>query len=82
MPMTRIELPAAPPDHQGTDGGAAGGGGRWGSPLEGVPGEAAQIGLHIGRQGGGPEACNGSTNVKDTLIYFVFKFIVDYSFLL
>ena len=26
--------------------------------------------------------CNGSTNVEDTLIYFVFKFIVDYAFLL
>ena len=27
-------------------------------------------------------ACNGSTNVEDTLIYFVSKFIVDYAFLL
>ena len=26
--------------------------------------------------------CNGSTNVEDTLIYFVSKFIVDYAFLL
>ena len=28
------------------------------------------------------EDCNGSTNVEDTLIYFVSKFIVDYAFLL
>ena len=26
--------------------------------------------------------CNGSSNVEDTLIYFVSKFIVDYAFLL
>ena len=26
--------------------------------------------------------CNGSTNVEDTLIYFVFNFIVDYAILL
>ena len=26
--------------------------------------------------------CNGSTNVEDTLIYFVSKFIVEYAFLL
>ena len=26
--------------------------------------------------------CNGSTNVEDTLIYFVTKFIVEYAFLL
>ena len=49
-------VPAAPPDHQGTDGGAAGGRGRRGSPPEGVSGEAAQVGLQVGRQGGGPEA--------------------------
>ena len=47
-------VPAAPPDHQGTDGGAAGGRGRRGSPPEGVSGEAAQVGLQVGRQGGGP----------------------------
>ena len=45
-------IPAAPPDHQGTDGGAAGGRGRWGDPPEGVSGEAAQVGLQVGRQGG------------------------------
>ena len=28
------------------------------------------------------QACNGSTNVEDTLIYFVSKFIVDYASLL
>ena len=49
-------VPAAPPDHQGTDGRAAGGGGRWGSPPEGETGEAAQDGLQVGSQGGGPEA--------------------------
>ena len=27
------------------------------------------------------QGCNGSTNVEDTLIYFVPKFIVDYAFL-
>ena len=53
-------VPAAPPDHQGTDGGAAGGRGRRGSPPEGVSGEAAQVGLQIGRQGGGPEAREGA----------------------
>ena len=37
-------IPAAPPDHQGTDGGAAGGRGRRGSPLEGVSVEAVQVG--------------------------------------
>ena len=42
-------VPAAPPDHQGTDGGAAGGRGRRGSPPEGVSGEAAQVGLQVGR---------------------------------
>ena len=51
---------AAPPDHQGTDGGAAGGRGRRGSPPEGVSGEAAQVGLQDGRQGGGPEAREGA----------------------
>ena len=53
-------VPAAPPDHQGTDGGAAGGRGRRGSPPEGVSGEAAQVGLQVGRQGGGPEAREGA----------------------
>ena len=49
-------VPAAPPDHQGTDGGAASGGAQWGSPPEGVSGEGAQVGLQVGGQGGGPEA--------------------------
>ena len=53
-------VPAAPPDHQGTDGGAAGGRGRRGSPPEGVSGEAAQVGLQVGRQGGGPETREGA----------------------
>ena len=53
-------VPAAPPDHQGTDGGAAGGRGRRGSPPEGVSGEAAQVSLRVGRQGGGPEASEGA----------------------
>ena len=53
-------VPAAPPDHQGTDGGAAGGTGRWGSPLKGVSGEAAQVGLQVGRQGRSPEAREGA----------------------
>ena len=53
-------IPAAPPDHQGTDGGAAGGRGRRGGPPEGVSGEAAQVGLQVRRQGGGPEAREGA----------------------
>ena len=53
-------VPATPPDHQGTDGGAAGGRGRRGSPPEGVSGEAAQVGLQVGRQGRGPEAREGA----------------------
>ena len=53
-------VPAAPPDHQGSDGGAAGGRGRRGSPPEGVSGGAAQVGLQVGRQGGGPEAREGA----------------------
>ena len=53
-------VPAAPPDHQGTDGGAAGGGGQWGSPPEGASGEAAQVGLQVGGQGRGPEACESA----------------------
>ena len=60
MPLTRIEPYRPPPDHQGTDGGAAGGRGRRGSPPEGVSGEAAQVGLQVGRQGGGPEAREGA----------------------
>ena len=36
-------VPAAPPDHQGTDGGAAGGRGRRGSPPEGVSGDARRL---------------------------------------
>ena len=39
-------VPAAPPDHQGTDGG--------------VSGEAAQVGLQVGRQGRSPEAREGA----------------------
>ena len=53
-------VPAVPPDHQGTDGGAAGGRGRQGSPPEGVSGVAAQVVLQVGRQGGGPEAREGA----------------------
>ena len=53
-------VPAAPPHHQGTDGGAAGGRGRRGSPPEGVSGEAAQVGLQVGRQGRSPEAPEGA----------------------
>ena len=53
-------VPAAPPDHQGTDGGAAGRRGRRGSPPEGVSGEAAQVGLQVRRQDGGPEAREGA----------------------
>ena len=58
-------VPAAPPDHQGTDGGAAGGRGRRGSPPEGVSGEAAQVSLQVRRQGGGPEARQGA---RDTVL--------------
>ena len=53
-------VPAALPDHQGTDGGAGGGRGRRGIPPEGVSGEAAQVGLQVGRQVGGPEARGGA----------------------
>ena len=53
-------VPAAPPDHQGTDGGAAGGRGRRGSPPEGVSGEAAQVRLQVVRQGRGPESREGA----------------------
>ena len=53
-------VPATPPDHQGTDGGAAGGRGRWGSPPKGLFGEAAQVGLQVGRQGRCPEAREGA----------------------
>ena len=53
-------VPAAPPDHQGTDGGAVGGRGRLGSPPEGVSGEAAQVGLQVGRQGGRPGTREGA----------------------
>ena len=51
---------AAPPDHQGADRGAAGERGRRGSPPKGVSGEAAQVGLQVGRQGEGPEAREGA----------------------
>ena len=57
---THRAVPAAPPDHQGTDGGAAGRRGRRGSPPEGVSGEAAQVGLQVGRQGRSPEAREGA----------------------
>ena len=53
-------VPAAPPDHQGTDGGAAGGRGRRGSPPEGVSWEATQVGLQVRRQGRSPEAREGA----------------------
>ena len=58
-------VPAAQPDHQGTDGGAAGARGRRGNPPEGVSGEAAQVGLQVRRQGGGPEAREGA---RDTAL--------------
>ena len=58
-------VPAAPPEHQGTDGGAAGGRGRRGSPPEGVTGEAAQVSLQVRRQGGDPEAREGA---RDTAV--------------
>ena len=58
-------VPAAPPDHKGTDGGAAGGRGRRGSPPEGVSGEAAQVGPQDRGQGGGPEAREGA---RDTAL--------------
>ena len=58
-------VPAAPPDHQGTDGGAAGGRRRRGSPHEGMSGEAAQVGLQVGRQGRSPGAREGA---RDTTI--------------
>ena len=58
-------VPPAPPDHQGTDGGAASGRGRRGSPPEGVSGEAAQVGLQVRRQGAGPEAREGA---RDTAL--------------
>ena len=48
-------VPAAPPNHQGTDGGAAGGRGRRGSPPEGQ-----EDGLQVRKQGGGPEAREGA----------------------
>ena len=53
-------VPAAPPDHQGTDGGGPSGRGRRGSPPEGVSGEAAKVGLQVRRQGGGHEAREGA----------------------
>ena len=53
-------VPAALPDHQGTDGGAVGGRRQRGSPPEGVSGEAAQVGLQVGRQGRSPEAREGA----------------------
>ena len=61
MPFHRHRaVPAAPPDHQRTDGGAAGRRGRRGSPPEGVSGEAAQVGLQVRGQGGGSEAREGA----------------------
>ena len=61
MPMTRIEpyLPSRPTIRELKEG-AAGGRGRRGSPPEGVSGEAAQVGLQVGRQGGGPETREGA----------------------
>ena len=53
-------VPAVPPDHQGTDVGAAGRRGQRGSPPEGVSGEATQVGLQVGGQGGSPEAREGA----------------------
>ena len=53
-------VPAAPPDHQGTDGGVAGRRGKRGSPPEGVSGKAAQVGLQVRRQGRSPEAREGA----------------------
>ena len=42
-------------------------------------GETRQGQPHCGAPNG---YCNGSSNVEDTLIYFVSKFIVDYAFFL
>ena len=53
-------IPAVPPDHQGTDVGAAGGRGQRGSPPEGLSGEATQVGLQVGGQGRSPEAREGA----------------------
>ena len=61
-------VPAAPPDHQGTDGGAAVGRGRRGSPPEGVSGVAAQVGLQVGRQGRSPEAREGARDTTMTRV--------------
>ena len=67
MPMTRIEPYRPPlPDHQGTDGGAAGRRGRRGSPPEGVSGEAAPVGLQVGRQSRSPEAREGARHTTMT----------------
>ena len=61
MPMTCIEPYRPPlPDHQGTDGGAASGRGRRGSPPEAVSGEAAQVDLQVRRQGRSPKAREGA----------------------
>ena len=61
MPMTRIELYRPPrPTIMGTDGGAAGGRGRRGSPPEGMSEEAAQVRLQVRRQGRSPEAREGA----------------------
>ena len=53
-------VPAALPHHQGTDAGEAGAGGRRGKPPGGVPGEATQVSLQDGGQGGGRETREGT----------------------
>ena len=61
MPMTRIEpyRPPRPTIRELMEGRPAGEGDR-GSPPEGVSGEAAQVGLQVGRQGRSPEAREGA----------------------
>ena len=57
MPMTRIEpyRPPRPTIRELMEGRPAGED-AGGVPLKGVSGEAVQVGLQVGRQGGGPEA--------------------------
>ena len=56
---------SAPPHHQGTDRGEAGGGRRRGKPPEGVPGEPAQVSLHDGGPSAGGETRQG---VRETAL--------------
>ena len=61
MPMTRIELyrPPRPTIRELMEGRPAGED-DGGVPPEGVTGKAAQVGLQVGRQGGGPETREGA----------------------